>query len=267
MKILDATIEIRSRTTTEVIDLATLFYRAHWKLLLPLALLLGLPVAGACAGLHALTGRWWLALLAFILLSAVPSGAVVLAASRLVFGTPLHIGSTLRLYASTWAGLFFRRAGQTLLTLLLLPLGAGLALRLRWAFTPMIVLLERLGGRELARRRVGLNRRGGVGSLGLDIACWLVCALLLLAVVVVVDLVVTDLLGSWSDGGLFSVEALDDPLRFGTWMAAWLLVLPVGQLAWFFAYINARIRGEGWDLELGFRETAARLARDRGIAA
>lgn len=267
MKILDAHIEIRSRTTTEVIDLATLFYRAHWKLLLPLALVSGLPVAGACAGLHQLTGRWWLALLAFALLSALPSGAVVLAASRLVFGTPLRLGAALRLYVSAWAGLLLRRAGQTLLVLLLLPVGAGWALRLRWAFTPMIVLLERLGGRELARRRVGLNRRGAAGSLGLDIACWLVCALLLLALVIVIELVATDFLGAWSDGGLFSGEALDDPVRFGTWLAAWVMILPVGQLAWFFAYINARIRGEGWDLELGFRETAARLARDRGIAA
>ncbi len=267
MNVRDAHIEIRSRTTTEVIDLATLFYRAHWKLLLLLVGVLGLPVAAAAVGIHVLTGSPWLALLAFGLLAAVPSGAVVLAASRLVFGTPLSLGAALRLYASSWAGLLLRRAGQTLLVLLLLPVGAGFALRLRWAFTPMVVLLERLGGRDLARRRVGLNRRGGVGAAGLDVVSWLVCVLLLLAVTVVFELIATDFLGAWSDGGLFTTEAFEDPVRLGLWLVAWLLVLPVGQLAWFFAYINARIRGEGWDLELGFRDIAARLSAKKEMAA
>jgi hypothetical protein len=267
MNVRDARIEIRSRSATEVIDLAVLFARAHWRPLFSLVALLGLPAVAVAAGIHRLTGSPWPALLVFSLLTALPSGAVVLAASRLVFGTPMHVGPSLRLYASAWAGLFFRRLGQTLLVLLLLPVGAGVALRLRWAFTPMIVLLERLGGRELARRRVGLNRRGGVGTLGLDLTCWLVCVLLLLCVAVVIELVVTDFLGAWSEGGLFSGEALRDPVRLGTWMLAWLAVLPIGQLAWFFAYINARIRGEGWDLELGFREAAARLESGRKAAA
>jgi len=267
VKVEDATIEVRTRTTTELIDLAVLFYRAHWKPLLSVTLVLGLPLVAACAGLHAISGRWWLALMAFAPLAALPSGAVVLASSRLVFGTPVGLRATLGPYRSSWAGLLVRRAGQMLLWLPLLPFIGGFALRLRWVYTPMVVLLERLRGRELARRAVGLNRRGGVGTLGLDLACWLVCIVVLLAVAVTIELVITDFLGLWKEGGLFSGRILDDPLRLGAWMAIWLLVLPVGQLTWFFAYIGARIRGEGWDLELGFREIAGRLARERERAA
>jgi hypothetical protein len=39
---------------------------------------------------------------------------------------------------------------------------------------------------------------------------------------------------------------------------AWL-VYPLARLAWFFCYLDARIRKEGWDVELAFRIEAGRL--------
>jgi len=41
----------------------------------------------------------------------------------------------------------------------------------------------------------------------------------------------------------------------------------VAQLSWFFLYINARIRGEGWDLELGLKAAAARAPGSKEAAA
>lgn len=267
MKIRSATIEIRPRSVTEMIDLAWLFYRAHAKVILGLLGVLGLPVVVGAAGLQALTGQTWLALLCFWLLLPLSGGGVVLAASRIVFGTRLTLGRALALYRPLWSGLFFRRLGQQALVLLLLPVVVGYFLRLRWAFTPMIVLLERLSGAPLALRRRGLHRRGGASAFALDLAVGMLGLVLTLAVVVVLDLVLTDFLSLWPDSGLLTLEAFDDPVRLGVWLLGALIVSPIAHLSWFFLYINARIRGEGWDLELGLRAAAARAPGSREAAA
>ncbi len=47
-----------------------------------------------------------------------------------------------------------------------------------------------------------------------------------------------------------------------------LIASPLATLSWFFLYLNARIRGEGWDIELGLKGIAARLsAEDKEAAA
>ena len=267
MKIASATIEIRPRTITEMIDLATLFYRTHLRVIFGVLAVLGIPIVAIACGVHYLTDQAWLAILLFWLMLPLPAGAVVLTASRIVFGTHLTVGRALKLYGPLWAGLFFRRLGQNLLTLLLMPVIAGFALRLRWAFTPMIVLLERLSGRPLALRRVGLNRRGGASSFGMDLLVSMVCTTLVLSVTIVLELICTDFLSLWPGGGLFSLEVFDDPVRLGLWMLAALLVSPIAHLSWFFFYINARIRGEGWDLELGLKAAAARVPGRKEAAA
>ncbi|MBW2277064.1 MAG: hypothetical protein JRF63_06195 [Deltaproteobacteria bacterium] len=267
MKIASATIEIRPRKITEMIDLATLFYRTHFRVIFGLLAVLGVPIVLFACGVHYLTGQAWLAILLFWLLLPLPAGAVVLAASRIVFGTHLTVRRALKLYGPLWAGLFLRRLWQNLITLLLMPVIAGFALRLRWAFTPMIVLLERLSGRPLALRRVGLNRRGGASSFGMDLLVGMVCGTLVLSLTIVIELICSDFLSLWHDSGLFSLEVFDDPVRLGLWMLAALLVSPIAHLSWFFFYINARIRGEGWDLELGLKAAAARLPNRREDAA
>jgi hypothetical protein len=267
MKIASATIEIRPRSITEMIDLALLFYRTHLRVIFGVLAVLGIPVVLAAVGLHYLTGQAWLAMLSFWLLLPLPAGAVVLAASRIVFGTQLTVRRALGLYRPLWAGLFFRRLGQSLLVLLLMPVVAGFALRLRWAFTPMIVLLERLAGRPLALRRAGLNRRGGASSFAMDLVLALLCLTLVLAMMIVFELITGDFLTLWPGSGLFDFEVFDDPVRLGIWMLAALLVSPIAHLSWFFFYINARIRGEGWDLELGLKSAAARMPPRKEVAA
>jgi len=267
MKIASATIEIRPRTITEMVDLATLFYRTHLRVIAGLLAVLGVPIVLLAAGLHWLTGQAWLAILLFWLMLPLPAGAVVLAASRIVFGTHLTVRRALKLYGPLWAGLFFRKLGQNLLTLLLMPVVAGFALRLRWAFTEMIVLLERLSGRPLALRRVGLNRRGGASSFGMDLVTGMICATLVLGMAIVLELICSDFLSLWPGSGLFSLDVFDDPVRLGLWLLAALVVSPIAHLSWFFFYINARIRGEGWDLELGLKAAAARLPGRKEAAA
>jgi hypothetical protein len=42
--------------------------------------------------------------------------------------------------------------------------------------------------------------------------------------------------------------------------STWWLVYPLARLAWFFCYLDARIRREGWDVEIAFRVEARRIA-------
>jgi len=256
----DATIEIRTRRTTEIIDLSFVFYRTHLRVIGGVALALGVPLIAAAAALHRATGMWWAAVLFFWLTLSIPSGAVTLAASRIVFGTRLSVRRALALYGPLWAGLFFRRLGQQILTLLLLPIVVGYALRLRWGFTPMIVLLERLSGRALATRRMGLRRRGGTSGFGMEAALAIFLIAALLGVAITFELVVVDFFAILPDGALFTPEVFDEPLRLSLWFLTALVVSPLATLSWFFLYLNARIRGEGWDLELGLKGIAARLA-------
>lgn len=255
----DATFEIRTRRTTEVVDLAFVFYRTHLRVIGGVTLALGVPLIAAGAALHWATGWWWAAALFFWLTLPLPGGAVTLAASRIVFGTRLTVRRALALYGPLWAGLFFRRLGQSILTLALLPIVVGYSLRLRWGFTPMIVLLERLSGRALATRRAGLRRRGGTSGFGMEIALAIFMIAALLGVAITFELVVVDFFAILPDGALFAAEVFDEPLRLALWLLAALVISPLATLSWFFLYLNARIRGEGWDIELGLKGIAARL--------
>ncbi len=51
-----------------------------------------------------------------------------------------------------------------------------------------------------------------------------------------------------------------DPLLVGTLSATWWLVYPLARLAWFFCYLDARVRKEGWDVEIALRVEARRLS-------
>ena len=51
-----------------------------------------------------------------------------------------------------------------------------------------------------------------------------------------------------------------DPLLVVALASTWWLVYPLARLAWFFCYLDARIRKEGWDVEIAFRVEARRIA-------
>jgi hypothetical protein len=51
----------------------------------------------------------------------------------------------------------------------------------------------------------------------------------------------------------------DDPAFLTTIQLALWLPYPVIRLAWFFCYLDQRIRNECWDLQLQYRAEAARL--------
>ena len=52
---------------------------------------------------------------------------------------------------------------------------------------------------------------------------------------------------------------VSDPRVLATLTATALLVYPINRLAWFFCYIDMRVRGDCWDLELKFAQETERL--------
>ena len=60
-------------------------------------------------------------------------------------------------------------------------------------------------------------------------------------------------------GDVFSQLLNDDPKVLTAIQLTIWLPYPVIRLAWFFCYLDQRIRNECWDLQLQFRAEAARL--------
>ena len=50
-----------------------------------------------------------------------------------------------------------------------------------------------------------------------------------------------------------------DPVVVTAVLAVALLVYPIGRLAWFFCYIDVRVRRDCWDMELQMLQEAERL--------
>ena len=136
-----------------------------------------------------------------------------------------------------------------------------------YGFLPEVIVLERLQG-AAARRRLGeLVRPTYVELLAKRLVLALFWAVAALAMFAFVDRVCALLLGrplfaGRIDSRFFgeSVEfLLADPWSMALLTGAFWLVYPVVRLAWFFSYLDLRIRREGWDLELGFRIESRRL--------
>ncbi|MBN2525746.1 MAG: hypothetical protein JXR76_05070 [Deltaproteobacteria bacterium] len=261
MKISDASIDIRPRSSSEITDLAVLFYRKHFPLLFSLTAIYGFPAVILAMSVHYFVRSGWVTLGTLALLLPLLSGAVVLAASRIVFGSVLTVRDVLRLYRPVWARYFGRRFVENIVSLALTPVILGYVMHLNFSFTGPVGLLEQLRGKELRIRRKGLLRRGGGNALVFDFISVMLVALFTVGAISLVELMLGSVFTVWQETGIRTEDAMDDPFRFGIWMAVGVMAYPIYVLGWFFRYLDARIRAEGWDLELDFRRAATRLSK------
>jgi len=174
-----------------------------------------------------------------------------------VFGESVSARDVLHLFGAKWRAFVARRLWQIALATATGPLVLGYLLHLSWAFQPMIVLLEQLKGRELRLRGQSLARRGGGNPFGFDVLLLCVTAAMACGIFSLVELMAADVFFVF-ESGPGTGEMWNDPVRVGLAFAIVLLVSPVYRLGWFFRYLDARIRAEGWDLELAFRAAAQR---------
>ena len=66
---------------------------------------------------------------------------------------------------------------------------------------------------------------------------------------------------AWFDA--FAASIVDDRAVIVLLQVALWIPFPIVRLAWFFCYLDQRIRNEFWDLDLQFREEAVRLQEQR----
>ncbi|MGH9318880.1 MAG: hypothetical protein ACRD3V_03195 [Vicinamibacteria bacterium] len=272
MRLEDATLALEPRSVGTAIDLAILFYRKHALKLLALSLLFGaLPVA--IGGWRATRGDGWIwAAFLFFFGSPFLGAAVVAGAGHHVFGEDFTLRNALRH--------FFGRIGSLVLILpptrlILGGLGAmcwGLLfvpLAARYGFLSEVLVLERLRGFRIGKRLEEILRHNHAEACGRYFAIALFALLVSTVIFVFLDLGSQFLFGapifiakvSWAVAyddvtNLFSY----DPLLLIALASTWWLVYPLARIAWFFCYLDARVRKEGWDVEIAFRVEARRLA-------
>jgi len=271
MRIESARLAIEPRSVGGCIDLACLFYRVHALKLIGLTLVFGAPAVLLSRQLTATTELGWLwAGLIFFFGSPFLGSAVVAGAGHWAFGDPFTVTGAIRdMLKRAWSLLY-------LLVLSRIALAAtavmcwGLPfvpLATRYGFVPEIVLLEQLRGARIGRRVGDIMRHTFWAAAGRYLAIGMFSVAVFLSIFAVLDLGSGVLFGFpilLGRGSSFFADEIFyllfyDPLVIATLSATAWLVYPLARLAWFFCYLDARIRQEGWDVELAFRIEAQRL--------
>ncbi len=274
MNVEDCIVAVERRSLGGCLDLAFVFTREFAGPILRLTLCFAIP---SCATVWLLTSSATDMLIPSILILALSvtlyGGALVAAVGPQVFGVPI---STRRALRSVWhraAGFLFLSAVYRFLQLmtaflLVLP---SVIVTSRLGHLPEVLLLEQTSVSGTLPRLSWLTAGGGhtrnfVRLLAL-LGFW---ALFSTGLLILADLLSTALFNvpvflarlPQTDVDFeqkLSAVTLDSPLFLTMLHAAVWVPYPIIRIAWFFCYLDQRIRNECWDLELQFRTEAVRL--------
>lgn len=281
MRLDRATIPLEPRSVGHCIDLATSFFAAHAPILAALNLLAALPVV-------LIVQFWchdrpfaWLIAAGVCLLVTGPLGILLIrGVAEATFGDPL-----------TWEGLL--RTPSTLVRVTANVLGArvliaiglalcilpGLLVASRWGFLTESHVLSKLH-RKGHDRRTGESIKAEYSDLTLRLALLIVFGgFLWLLMLLTLDAAVTVVWGGSPFVGRLSELGQDIGIGFdgevfftdlGTLMfqdraalilqvVAFFLVYPVIRIAWYFCYIDLRVRRDCWDMELALQHATRQL--------
>jgi hypothetical protein len=236
-----------------------------------MSLLFGaIPVATGVAASQSGTGWLWSGV-SFLLVSPFLGASVIGGAGHHVFGEDFTVGNAVRqvgsrlgtlLVALPAARLAYIAVSLTCWGVLTLPVAT------RYGFLSEVVILEQLKGYRIGKRCEEILRDVWVEACGRYAAIVGFSLGLSIVLFVSFDLGSQALFGipvlvakiSWAVAADDVLNLLAyDPLLVGVLSATWWLVYPLARLAWFFCYLDARVRKEGWDVEIAFRVEARRL--------
>ncbi|WP_339907818.1 hypothetical protein [Symmachiella dynata] len=279
-------IRLEPLSVSNCLDMAVLFYRQYFK---PIAQLLALFALPCCVAVYVMSYFYEYdlrlpALLFFVLSS--PMGILLISGTAAAsFGEPFSWGRVLKQKPGRLISLFFRgillraAVGSVILMFFLedwdlairvllgfvLCLFPGVWLAIRSGFLVERTVLADLSnhlhetrGSKLIHKQFGDLLIGGGMIVGY-------CALLWLVFFMVFDLAINFLfhvpiffprLGPDGEMG-FLLWGDPKVLCLITFCA--FLVYPLGRLAWFFTYIDLRVRRDCWDMELELAQEADRL--------
>ena len=271
MKVEEARLVIEPRSVGVCIDLACLFLRTHAAKIFGLTFLFVAPASAITYYVAAVTSGGWLCSVAlYIFLSPFLGAAIVAGAGHWVFGEPFTIAGTLKTVVSRmWSLLYFLLFSRAIVVvtsvtcwgLFIVPLET------RYGFLQEIVLLEQLHGQHVGKRVGEIMSHTFWTAMGRYTAIVLFAMVVSISLFTIFDIGAGTLLGYpiviGRTSAFFAEELfyllIWDPLAITTLSATVWLVYPLARLAWFFCYIDARIRKEGWDVELHFRVESQRL--------
>lgn len=269
----EAGVTLRPRSLDEVVDLAFAYARRHPRLMLRWMAGHGLLAAGTVAVVHYVLDWNWLSVWCLAAAVGVVLEAVQLSAlGAHLFGRPPSLRTAYRSLVRA-SGIIAILAALTTLPLQIMGGSGGdetlLGLSVLSAmFWPLllaaqyhlvaVIVLERVPLRRATRRAWLLGSFGFGHALSLVLVSLALRAAAVYVVETFVQVTTTVILqfdapfeSLWNDGG--STASVAAYLAFGPFMA----------LVYLLAYVDARTRTEGWDLQVRFNELARRR-RDHG---
>jgi hypothetical protein len=279
MRFDQVTVPLAPRSTANCLDLAVCFLRQYLR---PIAGLWATVAVPSCAVVYLVVDRYEyelpLAALVFFGMTS-PLGVLLMAgAGPCAFGEPFTYGGTFARLGWRGIGLLLRGIGLRIAIVLgvVLFIFPGWYLAVRTGFFVEKSVLSKMA-RHLHDRRTSELLQGEIGDLFVRSAgIGLFCGLLWMALLFTFDFASSHLLGlpillgrlkidlSYFEGiGDAIGHVLDflwsDPIVVTAAMAVAFLVYPIGRLAWFFCYIDVRVRRDCWDMELSIIQEAERL--------
>lgn len=273
MRIEDCIVRVERRTGGGCLDLAIVFTQQFFGPIVRLLITFAVP----CCAL-----TWWLAedrtdllfmsVSLFVIFSSLMSATLIATVGPQVFGVPLSTSSGVnavrqRLFAFLTLTVLARIIQGVLSFCLIIPAILPTAIL---GHLNEVLFLEKTPLNSVGRRLTHLIRGSGFSRnlsrlFGL-ITFWAICSLGLFVLI--------DQLAAW----IFNVQIFKGTMIDGEdWLdafaasiaddrnvillaqiAVWI-PFPIVRLAWFFCYLDQRIRNECWDLDLQFRLEANRL--------
>jgi hypothetical protein len=276
MKVENCIVRVERRNAGECVDLSFVFMREFFSPILRLWLVCAVPACFFVWGLTSLTTDMLLpSILIFLVFSSIFSSLLTVCLGPQVFAVPISLREAIRgwirrfpawLLAVVVAWLFQCLAGFCLvLPAVLVTAYVG--------HLPEVLFLEKTSLRNLHARLSWLSGHGGYRrNLGSAIELLGYWAALSSGIFVILDLLSGTLLNrpvflgrifadGASRGDVLVQLLLDDPLFLtGLQLAVWI-PYPLIRVAWFFCYLDQRIRSECWDLQVTLRSEAHRLEK------
>lgn len=274
-----ATITLEPRTTSNCLDLAFVFVRRYFDTVAGLWLTIAAP---ACLVTFILVDRYEHTLLTALTVFAFSSSwlgiTLTVGAAPCAFGEPFTFAGTMRrLGPATWKlfvfGLLQRVFAAVGFCLLLVP---GWYLLVRTGFFVEQTALKNIS-RHLHDRRADELLKGEMGDLSFRLL-WIAVygSLVWFALLLIFDAIAGRLLGlpifigrlkvdmhyleDFPEAARYAASFMwNDSIVVTAMLAVALLVYPLARMAWFFCYIDVRVRRDCWDMELKFLQEAARL--------
>ena len=270
MKVEDCIVTVERRTLGGCLDLAFVFARQFAVPLFSLTLCFAVPCTFLTWAVADTIRHDVLipALMVFAFFNLLFNGAIVATVGPQVFGVPISTRAAVkslvsRLISFVFLGMLARATGFCLFVPLLFVTA--------WCgHLPEVMFLERTPLNQVTQRLSWLGKGGGysrnIGRLmsliffGIIFGAGIFMTIDLLAGLIFHAPIFFGSIGAGPDRWeALQSKLIDDPTFVTALQVAAWCVCPFLRLAWFFCYLDQRIRNECWDLELQYRVEAGRL--------